>query len=67
MLSLFSRSDLGKRLGHGMGYYDKYLKRCLQEQNVKPYLVALGFKEQIREDIPTNDDDMLVDIVLSGH
>lgn len=57
---------LGKRLGHGMGYYDKYLKRCFQKQNTKPYLIAIGFKEQIRDDIPTNEDDVIVDIVLTG-
>ncbi|RLU16674.1 hypothetical protein DMN91_010742 [Ooceraea biroi] len=56
----------GKRLGHGMGYYDKYLKRCFQRQSAKPYLVAVGFREQIKEDIPTNEDDVLVDVVLTG-
>lgn len=54
----------GKRLGHGMGYYDKYLKICFGRQATRPYLVAVGFKEQIQEDIPTNKDDMFVDIVL---
>ncbi|XP_011262551.1 5-formyltetrahydrofolate cyclo-ligase [Camponotus floridanus] len=54
----------GKRLGHGMGYYDKYLKICFQKQTTRPYLIAVGFREQIQEDIPTNEDDMLVDIVL---
>lgn len=50
-----------------MGYYDKYLKRCFQQQeDKKPYLVAITFKEQIREDIPTNENDVPVDIVLSG-
>ncbi|XP_011869083.1 PREDICTED: 5-formyltetrahydrofolate cyclo-ligase [Vollenhovia emeryi] len=56
----------GKRLGHGMGYYDKYLKRCFQKQSVKPYLVAVGFKEQIQEDVPVNEDDVPVDIVFTG-
>lgn len=63
---LLSYYGSGKRLGHGMGYYDKYLKRCFQKQNIKPYLVAVGFKEQIQEDIPVNDDDVPVDIVLTG-
>lgn len=49
-----------------MGYYDKYLKRCFQKQSTKPYLIAIGFKEQILEDIPTNEDDVMVDIVLTG-
>jgi len=49
-----------------MGYYDKYLKRCFQKQSTKPYVVALAFKEQIKEDIPTNEEDVLVDMVLTG-
>ncbi|XP_012526510.1 5-formyltetrahydrofolate cyclo-ligase isoform X1 [Monomorium pharaonis] len=56
----------GKRLGHGMGYYDKYLKRCFKNQTIRPYLVAVGFKEQIQEDIPVNENDVPVDIVLTG-
>lgn len=49
-----------------MGYYDKYLKRCFQKQSIKPYLIAIGFKEQIQEDIPVNELDVPVDIVLTG-
>lgn len=49
-----------------MGYYDNYLKECFQRQTTRPYLIAVGFKEQIQEDIPTNENDMLVDIVLVG-
>jgi len=52
-------------LGHGMGYYDKYLKRCFQK-DIKPYLIAVGFKEQIQEDVPVNENDVSVDIVLTG-
>ncbi|XP_012526511.1 5-formyltetrahydrofolate cyclo-ligase isoform X2 [Monomorium pharaonis] len=58
--------ETGKRLGHGMGYYDKYLKRCFKNQTIRPYLVAVGFKEQIQEDIPVNENDVPVDIVLTG-
>ncbi|XP_070157672.1 5-formyltetrahydrofolate cyclo-ligase [Polyergus mexicanus] len=54
----------GKRLGHGMGYYDKYLKICIERQTTRPYLIAIGFKQQIQQDIPTNEDDVPVDIVL---
>ncbi|XP_011154455.1 5-formyltetrahydrofolate cyclo-ligase [Harpegnathos saltator] len=57
----------GKRLGHGMGYYDRYLKKYFEKKSTRPYLIALGFKEQIQEDIPSNEHDVLVDIVLSGH
>lgn len=66
ILHVIVSSLLGQRLGHGMGYYDKYLKRCFQKQSVKPYLIAVGFKEQIQEDIPANENDVPVDIVLTG-
>lgn len=49
-----------------MGYYDIFLKGCFKAQNTKPYLVAVAFKEQIQENVPTTEQDVLVDIVLSG-
>uniref|UniRef100_A0A2K5D221 5-formyltetrahydrofolate cyclo-ligase n=2 Tax=Aotus nancymaae TaxID=37293 RepID=A0A2K5D221_AOTNA len=54
----------GNRLGRGKGYYDAYLKRCLQHQEVKPYTLALAFKEQICLQVPVNENDMKVDEVL---
>ncbi|KAJ1968676.1 hypothetical protein IWQ62_001099 [Dispira parvispora] len=50
------------RLGHGKGYYDKYIKRCLeyseQQGNQPPYLVALALNEQIvSEPLPCNEFD----------
>ncbi|XP_062946376.1 5-formyltetrahydrofolate cyclo-ligase isoform X1 [Cynocephalus volans] len=54
----------GNRLGRGKGYYDTYLKRCLQHQEVKPYTVALAFKEQICLQVPVDENDMKVDEVL---
>ncbi|XP_010592086.1 5-formyltetrahydrofolate cyclo-ligase isoform X3 [Loxodonta africana] len=54
----------GNRLGRGKGYYDSYLKRCLQQQEVKPYTMALAFKEQICHQVPVDEHDMKVDEVL---
>lgn len=54
----------GNRLGRGKGYYDTYLKRCVQHQEVKPYTMALAFKEQICPQIPVDEHDMKVDEVL---
>ncbi|XP_006888309.1 PREDICTED: 5-formyltetrahydrofolate cyclo-ligase [Elephantulus edwardii] len=54
----------GNRLGRGKGYYDNYLKRCLQQQEVKPYTLALAFKEQICPQVPVDENDMKVDEVL---
>ncbi|XP_010875104.1 5-formyltetrahydrofolate cyclo-ligase isoform X2 [Esox lucius] len=58
----FDRS--GKRLGRGKGFYDTYLKRCMNHPKGKPYTIALAFKEQLCEDIPVNDNDVLIDEVL---
>ncbi|XP_006870963.1 PREDICTED: 5-formyltetrahydrofolate cyclo-ligase [Chrysochloris asiatica] len=54
----------GNRLGRGKGYYDAYLKRCLRQQEVKPYTLALAFKEQISLQFPVDENDMKVDEVL---
>lgn len=58
----FDRS--GGRLGRGKGYYDNYLERCITHSKGKPYTIALAFKEQLCQDIPVNDHDVLVDEVL---
>ncbi|XP_007950010.1 5-formyltetrahydrofolate cyclo-ligase [Orycteropus afer afer] len=54
----------GNRLGRGKGYYDTYLRRCLKQQEVKPYTMALAFKEQICCQIPVDENDVKVDEVL---
>ncbi|XP_072167119.1 5-formyltetrahydrofolate cyclo-ligase-like [Diadema setosum] len=56
----------GHRLGRGKGYYDIYQKRCVDETGVKPATIALAFKEQMCESIPTNENDVPVDVVLYG-
>ncbi|KAL7293654.1 hypothetical protein TKK_0012733 [Trichogramma kaykai] len=55
----------GKRIGHGKGYYDKYLESVALHEKRMPYLVAVAFNEQIYQDIPTGNKDVLVDLVLS--
>ncbi|KAJ8675324.1 hypothetical protein QAD02_011110 [Eretmocerus hayati] len=55
----------GKRLGHGMGYYDKYLESIALHEKRMPYLVAIAFNEQIQEDVPTNEKDIVLDKVLT--
>ncbi|XP_012282658.1 5-formyltetrahydrofolate cyclo-ligase isoform X3 [Orussus abietinus] len=55
----------GKRLGHGMGYYDKFLHECISSQEKKPHLIALAFNEQVKEEIPTTEKDVDLDMVLT--
>lgn len=54
----------GNRLGRGKGFYDTYLERCMKHPNGKPYSIALAFKEQLCDNVPVNDHDILVDEVL---
>jgi len=51
-------TSCGKRLGRGGGYYDRYL-----EKNNCPK-IALAFYQQIFEDIPTEEHDQKVDLVI---
>ncbi|XP_035737276.1 5-formyltetrahydrofolate cyclo-ligase-like [Vespa mandarinia] len=55
----------GKRLGHGKGYYDKFLEDTFQKQQRKPHLIAIAFNEQIKDDIPTTERDVVLDMVLT--
>ncbi|KAK2584307.1 hypothetical protein KPH14_006700 [Odynerus spinipes] len=55
----------GKRLGHGMGYYDRFLENCFQKQQKKPYLIAIAFNEQVKDDIPTTEKDVMLDMILT--
>ena len=51
----------GKRLGRGGGYYDATLKAGHERSR----RVALAFSEQIVEDLPTNGDDVTMDLVVT--
>lgn len=54
----------GKRLGRGKGYYDSYLTKYEQVLKKKPCTIALAYYEQICDDIPTTEHDVLMDVVL---
>lgn len=62
----------GDRLGHGMGYYDKYLNRLLEQSSAvnrsRAVLLALAFKEQIidESELPLDDHDHKVDEVVTS-
>ncbi|KAM4602367.1 5-formyltetrahydrofolate cyclo-ligase [Polymixia lowei] len=58
----FDRS--GNRLGRGKGFYDTYLERCIRHPKGKPYTIALAFKEQLCQDIPVDNSDVLIDEIL---
>ena len=49
----------GKRLGHGAGYYDRFLK------NATGKTVCLCYQDFLAEDLPVNDEDVLMDMVVT--
>lgn len=62
----FTRS--GGRMGHGMGYYDKYLRRHLTTYpNKKTTLMALAFREQIvdEETLPLDAHDVRLHTIIT--
>ena len=50
------------RLGHGQGYYDRFLK-CLPQDTPK---IGLGFKFQLLKDIPTTRNDFSLTKVITN-
>jgi 5-formyltetrahydrofolate cyclo-ligase len=55
----FDRS--GRRLGYGGGYYDRYLTR-LHPHAVR---IGIGFASQVLDRVPAEDDDELVDVIVT--
>ena len=61
----FTRS--GHRLGRGKGYYDTFLMKhkAMHAATHRPLTtIALAFREQIYDEIPTVEHDFTIDLVL---
>lgn len=57
----------GLRLGHGKGYYDRWLASAASLNNTdvkKPVTVGLAFTEQILDQLPVNEFDVRIDKVI---
>ncbi|KAJ8085043.1 hypothetical protein PM082_003821 [Marasmius tenuissimus] len=54
------------RLGHGKGYYDRYISTYVATGRPRPSLVALSLQEQMVEGnpVPVDDTDWKVDAVV---
>jgi 5-formyltetrahydrofolate cyclo-ligase len=52
------------RLGYGKGYYDRLIS-WLSKKNARPYLIGIGFADQIVEDIPCDEFDQILDEVIT--
>lgn len=53
-------------MGRGRGYYDTYLARCRVMQEHPPNTIALAFVEQVLPQIPVEETDVPIDIILSA-
>ncbi len=52
----------GKRCGRGKGYYDKYLSK----EGLKAIKIGICYTEQIVDNIPCEEHDIKMDMVISG-
>jgi 5-formyltetrahydrofolate cyclo-ligase len=52
---------LGNRLGHGRGYYDRFLRRCRRETP----RVGLAFECQVVDQLPVTDRDEPLDLLVT--
>ncbi|XP_046970088.1 5-formyltetrahydrofolate cyclo-ligase [Vanessa cardui] len=53
----------GGRVGHGGGYYDKFLANLRANESV-PKIIAVAFKCQVFDEVPMNEMDQRIDGVL---
>ncbi|XP_037035108.1 5-formyltetrahydrofolate cyclo-ligase isoform X2 [Bradysia coprophila] len=74
----------GGRMGHGMGYYDKYIQGLFDTcpgraapnewrgnlngkmNEKKTILIGLAFKQQVVENVPIDETDILLDSVITS-
>jgi len=66
--------EVGGRLGHGKGFYDRFIEQCEQAARLqgreRPYLVGLCLNQQLLppgERVPMGDHDRYVDCVITQH
>ncbi|CAG80466.1 5-formyltetrahydrofolate cyclo-ligase [Yarrowia lipolytica] len=53
------------RLGHGVGFYDAYIHKHEKLLGV-PKLVGVCLREQLVDELPLEEHDRLLDVVVSG-
>ncbi|KIM46952.1 hypothetical protein M413DRAFT_440510 [Hebeloma cylindrosporum] len=54
------------RLGHGKGYYDRFVSSYVASGRPKPLLVGLGLREQLLyEGVPMADHDWKLDVLVT--
>lgn len=54
----------GDRMGHGKGFYDTFLRHLHNTQLTSPTTIALAFNEQVLDDVPLQEHDVKIDLIL---
>lgn len=57
-------TEFGSRIGHGAGYYDKFLSQFHRDFGKVPFLIGLALTEQIVEEVPLEEHDWKLDLVI---
>jgi len=57
--------ESGRRLGHGRGYYDRFLKQ-MHRVPVRPVAIGVGFETQRVDLVPTGPDDIVLDRIITA-
>ncbi|XP_026321016.1 5-formyltetrahydrofolate cyclo-ligase isoform X2 [Hyposmocoma kahamanoa] len=60
----FTRS--GARLGHGGGYYDRYILKARNHPEIVPKVIAVAFTCQISDNVPMDEQDQKIDDVITA-
>lgn len=55
----------GGRIGYGAGYYDRYFKRINEKNKARITKLALIYDFQLIDEVPTDEEDVLIDAVLT--
>lgn len=56
----------GGRLGHGAGYYDRYLTEHRRLIGRAPRTIGLALREQLVDEVPMTDRDVRLDRVIAA-
>lgn len=55
----------GDRLGHGMGYFDRWQAKCFNTSGIRhPYTIALSLNEQVIDEVPITDTDVRINKIV---
>ena len=64
LVPLLSYDNKKNRLGYGKGFYDRYLKKYLRKNN-KILTIGIAFSFQRYRDLPTSNNDVKLNFVLT--